>query len=236
MSGRAELAALPPRFTSPARLWFRYITGQPESPTDSTEARLATDRVPAAGPGLRLRDAQSSRQRARVLWSRRLESGHGSDGPRRTHRLGGRAGHADHGRTVSRARDGESVSRAHGAGGARLGSRRPAGVAAARKRAQRPDASGRHHLVDHRSVCPSGRRAPVSAGGPPARRAARAPAARGPRAGRAGRGETDAGRCTSRRADALAGWTAGIFRERRLPHAPYSRSGVRGSGARRWAP
>lgn len=50
VSGRKDLQALPPRFTAPARLWLRYIKGQPESPTDLTEARLASDRAPAVSP------------------------------------------------------------------------------------------------------------------------------------------------------------------------------------------
>jgi hypothetical protein len=50
VTGRKDLQALPPRFTSPARLWLRYIKGQPESPADLTEARLATDRVPTVSP------------------------------------------------------------------------------------------------------------------------------------------------------------------------------------------
>lgn len=50
VTGRRDLQALPPRFTSPARLWLRYLKGQPESATDLVEARLATDRTPAVSP------------------------------------------------------------------------------------------------------------------------------------------------------------------------------------------
>lgn len=50
VTGRRDLQALPPRFTAPARLSLRYIKGQPESPTDIVEARLATDRTPGVSP------------------------------------------------------------------------------------------------------------------------------------------------------------------------------------------
>jgi hypothetical protein len=50
VTGRNDLQALPPRFTGPARLSFRFIKGQPESPADIVEARLATDRTPAVSP------------------------------------------------------------------------------------------------------------------------------------------------------------------------------------------
>lgn len=50
VAGRTDLQALPPRFTSPARLWFRYIKGEPASPSDTTDARLATDETPTVSP------------------------------------------------------------------------------------------------------------------------------------------------------------------------------------------
>jgi hypothetical protein len=50
VTGRPDLQALPPRFTAPARLWFRYIKGRPATGGDVVEARLATDQTPAVSP------------------------------------------------------------------------------------------------------------------------------------------------------------------------------------------